>query len=66
MFRGREITHPELGYKLLQRMAETVGEIAAIERQPAMEGRRMHIILTQGAAYKAKRKEDSDAKNKDS
>ena len=66
LFRGREITHPELGRKLLQRMAETVGEIAAIERQPAMEGRRMHIILTQGAAYKAKMKEDSDAKNKDS
>jgi translation initiation factor IF-3 len=45
MFRGREITHPELGWKILQRMAETLGEVAYPERQPLMEGRRMDIIL---------------------
>jgi len=63
LFRGREITHPELGYKLLQRMAETVGEIASMERQAAMEGRRMNIILLPRPAQKAKTKETSDAKN---
>ena len=66
MFRGREITHPDIGWKLLQRMAETVGEISAIERQPAMEGRRMNIILSPTAAQKAKAKETEDAKTKDS
>jgi translation initiation factor IF-3 len=45
MFRGREITHPELGWKVLQRMTETLGEIAYAERQPLMEGRRMDIVL---------------------
>ncbi len=45
MFRGREITHPDLGWKVLQRMAETLKEIAYPERQPLMEGRRMDIIL---------------------
>jgi translation initiation factor IF-3 len=45
LFRGREITHPELGWKILQRMAETLGEVAYPERQPMMEGRRMDIIL---------------------
>jgi translation initiation factor IF-3 len=45
MFRGREITHPELGWKVLQRMTETLGEVAYPERQPLMEGRRMDIIL---------------------
>jgi translation initiation factor IF-3 len=45
MFRGREITHPDLGWKVLQRMAETLGEVAYPERQPLMEGRRMDIIL---------------------
>jgi translation initiation factor IF-3 len=45
MFRGREITHPDLGWKVLQRMAETLNEIAFPERQPLMEGRRMDIIL---------------------
>jgi translation initiation factor IF-3 len=45
MFRGREITHPDLGWKVLQRMAEMLNEIAYPERQPLMEGRRMDIIL---------------------
>jgi translation initiation factor IF-3 len=45
MFRGREITHPELGWKVLQRMTETLGEVAYPERQPLMEGRRMDIVL---------------------
>jgi translation initiation factor IF-3 len=45
MFRGREITHPELGWKVLQRMTEMLGEVAYPERQPLMEGRRMDIVL---------------------
>ena len=45
MFRGREITHPELGWKVLQRMAEVLGDVATLERQPLMEGRRMDIIM---------------------
>jgi translation initiation factor IF-3 len=45
MFRGREITHPDLGWKVLQRMTETLGEVAYPERQPVMEGRRMDIVL---------------------
>jgi translation initiation factor IF-3 len=49
LFRGREITHPELGWKVLQRMAETLNEVAYPERQPLMEGRRMDIILAPNA-----------------
>jgi len=45
LFRGREITHPEIGRKLLQGMAESVEEIASIEGRPLMEGKRMNIIL---------------------
>jgi translation initiation factor IF-3 len=45
MFRGREITHPDLGRKVLQRMAELLSDVATPERQPLMEGRRMDIIL---------------------
>jgi translation initiation factor IF-3 len=51
MFRGREITHPDLGWKVLQRMAETLGEIAYPERQPLMEGRRMDIILAPSSSH---------------
>ena len=59
MFRGREITHPELGYKLLQRMSETLGEVSATERNPVMEGRRMNVILSPTGKPKAKPKEEA-------
>ena len=57
LFRGREITHPELGWKLLQRMSETVAEVASLERQPVMEGKRMNIILAP-TTQKSKTKEE--------
>jgi len=70
MFRGREITHPDLGWKLLQRMTELMGDMVTMERQPAMEGRRMNIVLSPVAAQKQKPKEEvkevQDAKTQDS
>lgn len=57
LFRGREITHPELGWKLLQRMTETLNDSSSIERQPVMEGKRMNIILTP-VTTKAKAREE--------
>ena len=65
LFRGREITHPELGHKLLQRMTETLNENASMERQPIIEGKRMNIILTPVTKAKAKEeiKENQDAKD---
>jgi len=58
MFRGRETTHPELGWKVLQRMVESLSDIASLERQPVMEGRRMNIILAP-ASSKPKVKEEA-------
>ncbi len=55
LFRGRENTHPELGWKLLQRMAESLKEVASVEGQPFMQGRRMHVVLSQLAAQKTKK-----------
>lgn len=45
MFRGREISHPELGEKLCWRLADQVSEIASVERPPKLEGRNMVMIL---------------------
>ena len=45
MFRGREVTHPEIGWKLLQRMAEELKEVASVEGQPLMVGRRMNVVM---------------------
>jgi translation initiation factor IF-3 len=44
-FRGRELSHPELGRVLLERFAEQVKEHAVVERQPVLEGKSMFIVL---------------------
>ena len=59
-FRGREITHPEIGWGLLQRMTEALQGIAAIARQPVIEGRSMTVILSPLAAQKVKAAEKSE------
>jgi len=46
MFRGREITHPDLGEKLLNRLANQLMEISAVEKNPKVEGKNMTMILT--------------------
>ncbi|RAL26812.1 translation initiation factor IF-3 [Thermoflavimicrobium daqui] len=45
-FRGREITHQEIGRRVLDRMANEVKDLSDIERQPKVEGRQMIMILT--------------------
>jgi translation initiation factor IF-3 len=45
MFRGRENTHPELGIKLIDRMAGMLQDVSTKEKDPTREGARLHIIL---------------------
>lgn len=45
IFRGREIIHPEIGEKLLKRLAAEVEHVALVERLPKLEGRNMIMIL---------------------
>ncbi|MFC1965054.1 translation initiation factor IF-3 [Chloroflexota bacterium] len=59
MFRGREITHPELGMKLLHRMSDSVSDVASLERQPLLYQRQLNIILTPLANLKTKIKEEA-------
>jgi len=47
-FRGREITHPELGRELLQKIAADLSDVAMVEQSPRMEGRSLLMILTPG------------------
>jgi translation initiation factor IF-3 len=44
-FRGREISHANLGRDLLLRTAESLAEHGTVERQPLLEGRSMHIMM---------------------
>ena len=53
-FRGREIAHPEIGRRILERLISEVSELAVAENMPRMEGNTMHTILGQrGASKKA-------------
>lgn len=45
MFRGREMTHPELGQDVLDRFAKELGDSIVREKPPKMEGRNMTMII---------------------
>ena len=45
-FKGREMAHTELGWKMLNRMTEIMSDVAVIENHPRMEGRMLSMILS--------------------
>ena len=45
MFRGREQSRPELGYRLLQRLAADVAEYGVVESNPKQDGRNMVMVI---------------------
>ncbi|WP_281196848.1 translation initiation factor IF-3 [Microtetraspora niveoalba] len=69
MFRGREQSRPELGFRLLQRLAEDVTELGFVESQPKQDGRNMIMVIgphkkkaeakAEKAAAKAQREPES-------
>ncbi len=46
MFRGREMSHPEIGRQVLGQALESLKDVAVVERPPSMEGRFLSVILT--------------------
>ena len=48
VFRGREITHPEIGWKLLQKLSIYMKDLALVEKMPAMEGNMLTVIFAPG------------------
>jgi translation initiation factor IF-3 len=51
-FRGREMAHPEIGRRILERLIADLAEVAVPETMPRQEGNQMHTILTQKAGRK--------------
>ena len=45
-FRGREMAHPEIGRRILERLLGELADVAVAETMPRMEGNQMHTILT--------------------
>ena len=66
MFRGREVAHPELGKRILDRIAEQLAPMAKIEAHPRLDGRNMTMVLApdkraQAAAARTSKAEASEA-----
>ena len=62
LFRGREITHPDIGINILKRMAEAVEDQSKLEQVPNMEGRMLSIVLAPipAAAKKQETKKETE------
>ena len=59
MFRGREVTHPEIGRQLLDKMSQALSEHGSIEVMPRLEGRNMTMVIAPlPAAQRKERKSD--------
>lgn len=63
MFRGREVTHPELGRKILDDIAERVEDYAKVEAYPRLDGRNMTMVLGPDSKKNQKRKNREQAAN---
>jgi translation initiation factor IF-3 len=61
MFRGREMAHPELGLKILNKIAEDVAEIAVVESSPRQDGRNMTMVLHPTKKPKAPKRQTDGA-----
>jgi translation initiation factor IF-3 len=57
MFRGREVTHPERGTAILDRLAEELSELGVVEQRPMQEGRNMTMMMAPSKAVLAGRVE---------
>jgi len=55
IFRGREITHPELGLKLLRKATDDLKDIAVLDGTPSSEGRIMSLVLSPTSTKQTKK-----------
>ena len=44
-YRGREITHQDIGMRLLERIRDELADVAVVENMPKLEGRQMIMVL---------------------
>jgi translation initiation factor IF-3 len=66
MFRGREVTHPERGAAILDRLAEELAELGVVEQRPLQEGKNMTMMMAPSKAVLAGRAGGSGASNGES
>jgi translation initiation factor IF-3 len=61
-FRGREMAHPEIGRRILERLIEDLTEVAVAETSPRQEGNQMHTILSQRVGKKATPRKEAESR----
>ncbi len=59
MFRGREMSHPEVGQEVLDKALSQLADAASVEKPPGMEGRFLTVILTPTARKPARASEQA-------
>jgi translation initiation factor IF-3 len=64
-FRGREVTHQELGLKLLKRVEADLAEYGQVEQFPKLEGRQMVMVLSPLKKHKPEKAEKKEAVTKE-
>ena len=60
VFRGREINHPELGLRALQKVVDSLKDMAGIDGSPSLEGRMMHLVFTPLSSKQKVKKEKEE------
>ncbi len=63
MFRGREVTHPERGVALLEKLADELSDVGIVEQQPLQDGRNMTMMLAPSKAVLAGELEEGSEAN---
>jgi translation initiation factor IF-3 len=62
MFRGREMSHPELGKRILDQVAEQVASVAKVEAAPKLDGRNMVMVLAPDRRAQGRKPSDNGAR----
>ena len=65
-FRGREMAHPEIGRRILERLIEDLQDVAVAETSPRQEGNQMHTILSGKVVKKPSAKREAEPKEVES
>lgn len=53
-FKGREVTHKELGYEMIKKFIEEIGEMAKMDQTPRLEGKILSVVLAPNPTFKKK------------
>jgi translation initiation factor IF-3 len=65
-FRGREMAHQELGYELIERIAQSLSDVAVVDQKPQLAGKNLSIVVRSNNNAKAKNPQgDSEARQSD-